>query len=75
MIWSIIMAVYMLITSALIANLYTRYCDRQEDNGGECDDDVDGKFTIFPVLGFAILVVWVSSTIERGTPYTTTLQV
>jgi len=60
MIWSIIMALYMLITSALIANLYTRYCDRQEDRGSECDDDVDAKFTVFPVFGFFILVVWVS---------------
>jgi len=55
------MGVYMLITSSLIANLYTRYCDNLEDNGLECDEDRgDTKFTIFPVFGFFILVVWVS---------------
>jgi len=54
------MAVYMLITSAVIANLYTRYCDDLDDNGSECEDDVDGKFVVFPVFGFVIMVVWVS---------------
>lgn len=49
------MAVYYLITSAMIANLYDRYCD---DN--DCDDD-ESKFTVFPVLGFIIMVTWVSS--------------
>ena len=57
LIWSIIMALYMLITSALIANLYTRYCDREEN---ECRGDVEAKFTIFVVFGFIILVIWVS---------------
>ena len=50
----------MLITSAMIANLYTRHCDRKEDNNSECDGDVDGKFVVFPVFGFMILIVWVS---------------
>ena len=59
MIWSIVMAVYYLITSALIANLYTRYCDAQEDNDLECDED-DDKFALFPVFGFFIMVAWVS---------------
>ena len=60
MIWSIIMAVYYLITSALIANLYTRYCDAQEDPNSECDED-DDKFALFPVFGFFIMVAWVSA--------------
>ena len=54
------MAVYYLITSALIANLYTRYCDALEDNNNvECDED-DDKFALFPVFGFFIMVAWVS---------------
>ena len=55
MLWAIIMAVYYLITSALIANLYNRYCD-----DGDCDAD-ESKFTVFPVLGFIIMITWVSS--------------
>ena len=53
------MAVYYLITSSLIANLYTRYCDNLDELGGECDED-DDKFSIFPVFGFFIMVAWVS---------------
>ena len=56
MIWAIIMALYMLITSALIANLYTRYCEENK-----CREDVEAKFIIFPVVGFIILAIWVSS--------------
>jgi len=52
------MALYMLITSALIANLYTRYCDRETN---ECREDVEAKFIIFPVFGFIIMAIWVSS--------------
>ena len=44
--------------SALIANLYTRYCDREEN---ECQEDVEAKFIIFPVFGFIIMAIWVSS--------------
>ena len=56
------MAVYYLITSALIANLYTRYCDDREDTPFECDED-DDKFALFPVFGFFIMVAWVSVSI------------
>jgi len=59
MVWSIVMSVYYLITSALIANLYTRYCNDKEDKGSECDED-DEKFIAFPVFGFFIMVTWVS---------------
>lgn len=59
MVWAIVMAVYYLITSSLIANLYTRYCDDKDGTNDECDDD-DRKFTIFPVFGFFIMVSWVS---------------
>lgn len=57
------MAVYYLITSALIANLYTRYCDNQEDMNSECDED-DDKFALFPVFGFFIMIAWVSAFIS-----------
>ncbi|XP_065908590.1 uncharacterized protein [Dysidea avara] len=52
-IWAMIMAVYMLITSALIANLYTRYCD----DATECQG-YERKFIIFPVFGFFLMVAW-----------------
>ena len=50
------MALYYLITSGLIANLYVRYCDDKD----ECNDD-DSKFNLFPVLGFFIMITWVST--------------
>lgn len=62
LIWSIVMAVYYLITSGMTANLYTRYCDNKEEFlglPGDCDAD-DRKFTLIPVLGFFIMVAWVS---------------
>ena len=43
----------------MIANLYTRYCNRKDDNGDECSED-DDKFTVLPVFGFFIMVAWVS---------------
>lgn len=58
MIWSIVMAVYYLITSGLTANLYVRYCDR--DSGPDCNDD-ESRFNLFPVLGFFIMIAWVSN--------------
>jgi len=71
MIWSIIMAVYMLITSALIANLYTRYChsdDLDEDldyyndyDPVTCNEKGYDKFSIFPIFGFIIMIDWVSN--------------
>ena len=60
MLWATIMAVYYLITSALIANLFNRYCDN-----GDCDDDED-KFAVFPVLGFIIMITWVSMCMQSG---------
>ena len=53
------MAVYYLITSSMIANLYTRYCDDKDDRGDECTED-DDKFSVFPTFGFFIMVAWVS---------------
>jgi len=64
-IWSTIMATYMLITSAMIANLYTRYCD----DATECQG-YEHKFIMFPVFGFFLMVAWVSDMNVYGCLYT-----
>jgi len=54
------MAIYYLITSAMIANLLARYCsDKEDQTNTECTDD-ENKFSLFPVLGFFIMIMWVS---------------
>ena len=47
----------MLVTSALLANLYTRYCDDIEPFS-ECGDD-ERNFLILPVFGFLTMIGWV----------------
>lgn len=59
LLWAVVFAVYWLITSALLADLYERYCDNIEDAGGECSDD-DEKFIVIPVFGFVCMGAWVS---------------
>ena len=56
-VFSVALAVYWLISAALLANLYTRYCD---DLPGDCDD-TDEKFILLPVMGFLAMAAWVSS--------------
>jgi len=62
---SIGMAVYWLISSALLADLYRDYCDELDDRSQdlgidlECTD-TDERFIATPVLGFVCLVGWVS---------------
>ena len=53
------MAVYWLISSALLADLYRDYCDELDDRDFECTD-TDERFIATPVLGFVCLVGWVS---------------
>ena len=50
------MAIYYLITSSLMSDLYTRYCD---DKADDCTED-DDKFSVLPTFGFFIMVAWVS---------------
>ena len=59
LLWAVAFALYWLITSALLADLYERYCDNIEDGGGECSDD-DEKFIVIPVFGFVCMGAWVS---------------
>ena len=60
LLWAVVFAVYWLITSALLADLYERYCDDIEDRlGGECSDN-DEKFIVIPVFGFVCMGAWVS---------------
>ena len=59
LIWAVVLAIYWVIISSMLANLYQRYCDDLEDRGGECDDD-DEKFITLPVIGFLCMGAWVS---------------
>ena len=54
-----VMAVYWLITSALLANLYSRFCDNREDGGEDCNEN-DERFILLPVFGFVCMCAWVS---------------
>ena len=55
----IMMTVFWLVTSALLANLYREFCDNLEDDE-ECNE-IDERFIATPVLGFFCFVGWVSS--------------
>jgi len=52
--FSVALAVYWLISAALLANLYVRYCDELD-----CDS-TDEKFILLPVMGFLAMAAWVS---------------
>jgi len=54
------MAVYWLISSALLADLYRDYCDKLEERDTECDD-TDRRFIATPVMGVITLIGWVST--------------
>ena len=56
-VFAVAFSVYWLISAALLANLYTRYCD---DLPGDCDD-TDEKFILLPIMGFLTMAAWVSS--------------
>jgi len=53
------MAVFWLISSALLADLYRDYCEELDDADRECND-TDERFIATPVLGFVAMVGWVS---------------
>ena len=57
--FSVALAVYWLISAALLANLYTRYCD-DLPRDADCSD-TDEKFILLPVMGFLTMAGWVSS--------------
>jgi len=58
LIWAAALAIYWLITSALLADLYSRYCD-EDETGIKCEDD-EKKFIVLPVFGFICMSAWVS---------------
>ena len=49
------MGVYLLVTSALLANLYKRYCNEEYE---ECTDD-EKNFLVLPLFGFLTMMGWV----------------
>ena len=53
------MAVYWLISAALLADLYSEYCN--VDDGFDCEER-EKKFLVLPILGFACMGGWVSWT-------------
>ena len=55
-----VMAVYWLITSALLANLYSRFCDEREEVEREDCNENDQRFILLPVFGFICMCAWVS---------------
>ena len=57
--WAVLLAIYWVIISSMLANLYQRYCDDLEDRGSGCDND-DKKFITLPVMGFLCMGTWVS---------------
>ena len=59
---SIIMAIYLLVTSALLTNLYNKYCDYDYwpyEEVIECGDD-EKRFLILPIFGFLTMAGWVN---------------
>lgn len=62
LILSILMCVFWLVTSGLLANLYREFCDELDDRGMKCTD-TDRRFAATPVLGFFCLVGWVRNCI------------
>ena len=55
----IMMIVFWIVTSSLLANLYREFCDNLR-NDQECNE-IDERFIATPVLGFFCFVAWVSS--------------
>ena len=56
------MAIYLLVTSALLANLYNKYCDYGDYWSYEvikCGDD-EKHFLVLPIFAFLTMAGWVS---------------
>ena len=56
--WAVLTAAHWLVTGALLADLYRRYCSNKM-NGEECGDE-DRRFTVLIVMSFACAGGWVS---------------
>ena len=55
--WSVIMAAHWLVTGALFADLYRKYCN---DKSAGCTE-TDRKFTVLIVMSFICAGGWVST--------------
>lgn len=55
--WSVLMAAYWLVTGALLADLYRRYCSNADVP--DCNEN-DRKFTVLTVMSFVCAGGWVS---------------
>ena len=54
--WSALLAIYWLISSSLVANLYVRYCGNDQN---VCTREVN-RFIILPIMGYLSMLAWVS---------------
>ena len=54
--WSVLMAAYWLVTGALLADLYRRYCNQNTVSCG----DKERRFTVLTVMSFITAGGWVS---------------
>ncbi|XP_065901965.1 uncharacterized protein [Dysidea avara] len=57
LLWEGLMAVYWLISAALLADLYSEYCN--VDDGFDCEER-EKKFLVLPILGFACMGGWIA---------------
>ena len=67
---SIIMAIYLLVTSSLLADLYRRFCDQ---DFVECEDDARNFLTI-PLFGYLTMIGWVRQSVHMCVSYACDVQ-
>ena len=67
---SIIMTIYLLVTSSLLADLYRRYCDQ---DFGECGDD-ERNFLTIPLFGYLTMIGWVRQSVHMCASYACDVQ-
>ena len=62
---SIMMTVYLLVTSSLLADLYSKYCDQEFV---ECGYD-ERHFLTIPLFGFLTMIGWVRQSVHMCVSY------
>lgn len=66
LLFSIIMAIMLLVTSSLMANIYVKYCDYVKNNTAldnygfpdKCGDN-ERHFLVLPLFGYFAMITWV----------------
>ncbi|XP_065895199.1 uncharacterized protein [Dysidea avara] len=58
-VFAVALSIYWLISAALLANLYTRYCD----NLSRHCRDTEEKFLLLPIMGFLTMAAWIGQAI------------